>query len=132
TKPTERHFMKRIFNQLNSPLAAIALSGAVVLAGSAVAFSQKPKAESFSPPAVDERPIARDLGVHGSFAPVVKKVAPGVVKVFTTTKVHNTSFNGNMPGDMDDMLRRFFGDHFQGRTPRHNLPMPRQEGIGSG
>jgi serine protease Do len=126
--------MKRLFNQLNSRLTAIALGAAVVLAGSAVAFSQKPKAEVFTPPAVDERPIARDLGGHGSFAPVVKKVAPGVVKVFTTTKVHNTSFNGNgMPGDMDDLFRRFFGDQFQGRMPRRNMmPMPRQEGIGSG
>src|SRR5690242_9779893 len=128
-------FMKRLFNQLNSRLTAIALGAAVVLAGSAVAFSQKPKAESFTPPAVDERPIARDIGGHGSFAPVVKKVAPGVVKVFTTTKVHNTSYNGmpGAPGDMDDIFRRFFGDQFQGRIPRRNMvPMPRQEGIGSG
>src|SRR5579859_3543939 len=93
-RTTKTHFMKRVFNQLNSRLAVIALSGAVVLAGSAVAFSQKPKAE-FPPPAVDERPIPRDVGGHMSFAPVVKKVAPGVVKVFTTTKVHNTSYNGN-------------------------------------
>jgi serine protease Do len=124
--------MKRLFNQLNSRFTAIALGGAVVLAGSAVAFSQKPKSESFTPPAVDERPIARDGDGHGSFAPVVKKVAPGVVKVFTTTKVHNTSYN-NMPGNMDDLFRRFFGDQFQGRMPRRNMmPMPRQEGIGSG
>src|SRR5947207_8027806 len=125
--------MKRIFTQLNSRITAIALGGAVVLAGSAVAFSQKPKAESFIPPAVDERPIAREVGSHTSFAPVVKKVAPGVVKVFTTTKVHNTSYNGGMPGDMDDLFRRFFGNQFQGRTPKRNMmPMPRQEGIGSG
>ena len=125
--------MKRIFAQLNSRLTAIALGGAIVLGGSAVAFSQKPKAESFTPPAVDERPIAREVGGRGSFSPVVKKVAPGVVKVFTTTKAHNTSFNGNgMPGDMDDLFRHFFGDQFQGRMPRRNMPMPRQEGIGSG
>lgn len=125
--------MKRVFNQLNNRLAALALGGAIVLAGSAVAFSQKPKAESFTPPVVDERPIPRDVGGHMSFAPVVKKVAPAVVKVFTTTKVHNTSYNGNgMPGDMDDLFRRFFGDQFHGRMPRRNLPAPRQEGIGSG
>jgi serine protease Do len=33
---------------------------------------------------------------------------------------------------MDDMMRRFFGDEPQGRTPRRNQPMPRQQGIGSG
>ena len=125
--------MKRVFNQLNNRLAALALGGAVVLAGSAVAFSQKPKPESFTPPVVDERPIPRDLSGHTSFSPVVKKVAPGVVKVFTTTKVHTTSYNGNgMPGDMDDLFRRFFGDQFQGRVPRRNFQVPRQEGIGSG
>src|SRR5437773_3951032 len=61
----------------------------------------------------------------------VKKVAPAVVKVFTTTRVHNTGFNG-MPDNMDDMLRRFFGDQFEGRTPRRNHGTTRQEGIGSG
>ena len=55
------------------------------MAGSAVAFSQKPKAEKFSAPPVDETPIPREIGGHSSFSPVVKKVAPGVVKVFTST-----------------------------------------------
>jgi serine protease Do len=130
----EDTFMKKTFSRLNSRFAALALGGAVVVAGSAVAFSQKPKGESFTPPTVDERPIARDTDSHSSFAPVVKKVTPAVVKVFTTTKVHNTSYNGMPQGDMDDMLRRFFGDQFQGQQhmPRRNMQMPRQEGIGSG
>src|SRR5262249_1667044 len=78
--------MKRIFQSLRNRIAAIALGGAVVLAGSALAFTQKPKAEKVNLPPVDERPIARDANGHSSFAPVVKKVAPGVVKVFTTTR----------------------------------------------
>ncbi len=125
--------MKRIFQRVSNRLTALAVGGAVVLAGSAVAFTQKPKAESFSPPPVDERPITRDLGGRTSFAPVVKKVTPGVVKVYTTTRVHNTAFNGPGPGDMDDLLRRFFGDQVpNGRMPRRNLEVPRQQGIGSG
>src|SRR5439155_21131101 len=61
----------------------------------------------------------------------VKKVPPGVVKVFTTTKVHNTSYSG--PPGMDDMLRRFFGDDFELRVPKRNSNVePRQRGIGSG
>ena len=103
----------------------------MVLAGSALAFSQNPKAENFNAPPVDERPIARDAGGHESFAPVVKKVAPGVVKVFTTMKAHNTSFNGST-GDMDDLFRHFFGDQFGGRMPKHSMEVPRQQGIGSG
>jgi hypothetical protein len=52
--------MKRIFQNLSNRMAAIALGGAVVLAGSALAFTQKPKAENVNLPPVDERPIARD------------------------------------------------------------------------
>src|SRR3989441_3364563 len=125
----------KIFEKVTNRMAAVALGAAVVLAGSALAFTQKPKAENFHAPPLDERPIARDPGGHASFAPMVKKVAPAVVKVFTTTRMHNTSFNGapnGAPDGMDDMLRRFFGDQFEGRSPRRNLNMPRQTGIGSG
>jgi serine protease Do len=131
---TEKKFiMKRIFPNLSNRLAVFALGGAVIAAGSALAFTEKEKADHQKPSIkipVDERPIARELGGHSSFAPVVKKVAPGVVKVFTTTKVHNTAYNGGQ--DMDDLLRRFFGDQFQGRMPRPNSEMPHQQGIGSG
>ncbi len=122
----------KLFNSVNSRLAALALSGAV-LAGSALAFTQKPKAESSRGPInvqVDERPIARELGGHTSFAPVIKKVAPGVVKVSTSTKIHNTAFSG--PPGMEDLMRRFFGDESQGRAPRRNFGTPRQQGVGSG
>ena len=112
-------------------MAAIALGGAVVLAGSALAFTQKPKAENVNLPPVDERPISRDANGHSSFAPVVKKVAPGVVKVFTTTRMQNTGYNDGAPDGMNDMLRRFFGDQFEFRGPRRGN-MPRQQGIGSG
>src|SRR5215831_6277463 len=126
--------MKNVFKTFNNRFSAIALGGALALAGSAVAFSQKPKAESFDAPAVDETPITRDANGHNSFAPVVKKVTPGVVKVFTTTKVHNTAFNGDQDSGMDEMLRRFFGDQprGQGRMPHRNFGPQRQEGIGSG
>ncbi|HTL16617.1 MAG TPA: DegQ family serine endoprotease [Patescibacteria group bacterium] len=124
--------MRNLIRKLSNKATAVALGGAVVLAGSAVAFTQKPKAEHFSAPPVDETPLPREVGGHSSFAPVVKKVAPGVVKVFTTTKLHNTAFNG-APDGMDDMLRRFFGDQFPGgRGQRREFGMPRQQGIGSG
>ena len=124
--------MKRIFQKVSNRIAALTLGGAVVLAGSALAFTQKPKAENFNAPPLDERPISREAGSHASFAPVVKKVAPAVVKVFTTTRIHNTGFNGMPDNNMDDMLRRFFGEQFEGRTPRRNRGTSRQEGIGSG
>src|SRR5579862_6711404 len=125
--------MKNLFQNVSNRAAAIALGGALAVAGSAIAFAQKPKAEQFKAPTVDETPLPREIGGHSSFAPVVKKVAPGVVKVFTTTKLHNTAFNGAPDGGMDDLMRRFFGDPFQGRNPgRRQFGTPRQEGIGSG
>src|SRR5580765_4577611 len=127
--------MKRLFLPVSNRLAALTVSGALVLAGSALAFTEKNKSESKQPTVnipVDERSINRDLGSHNSFAPVVKKVTPGVVKVFTTTKVHNTAYNGDQDFGTDEMLRRFFGDQFRGRTPHRNFGAQRQEGIGSG
>ncbi len=42
--------MKRIFQHLGNRLTAVALGGAVVLAGSALAFTQKPKPEKLFGP----------------------------------------------------------------------------------
>src|SRR5258705_534773 len=126
--------MRNIFSYKGGRFAALGLGAALVLAGSAVAFTQKPKSSTPEVP-VDERPLARELGNHNSFAPIVKKVAPGVVKVFTTAKIHNTAYSGEGAPGMDDLMRRFFGDGSQGRMPRRNIPnmpMPRQQGIGSG
>lgn len=122
--------MKQLFRPLSKRTTALVLGVAIALAGSAVAFTQKPKAP-FSGPPLDERPIAREMGGHNSFAPVVKKVAPGVVKVVTITKVRNMSYDG-APGDMNDFLRRFFGQGFPDQAPQGRMEVPRQEGIGSG
>src|SRR5215470_14065529 len=130
--------MKPILNGVGNRLAALALGGAIVAAGSALAFSQKPKAASLNVP-VDEHPITREAGGRNSFAPVVKKVTPAVVKIVTEARIHNTAMSGAGPQPgMDDLMRRFFGDDFDGRmmprAPRgqHNYRMPRQEGLGSG
>src|SRR5215471_18701252 len=132
--------MKLILKGMGNRFAALALGGAIVAAGSALAFSQKPKAASLNVP-VDEKPITRELGGRNSFAPVVQKVTPAVVKIVTEARIHNTSMSGSGPGsqpDMDDLMRRFFGDNSEGRMmpgmPRgqHNYRMPRQEGLGSG
>src|SRR5262245_33070248 len=129
--------MKQMFNHVSNRLTGMALGAAIVLAGTAVAFTQKPNSKPSANIPVDERPITRDLGGRASFAPVVKKVTPGVLKVFTTTRAHNTAFTpengGGGPGD--DMLRRFFGDNFQGQGQgrmHRNFNAPRQQGIGSG
>jgi serine protease Do len=119
--------------QTNHPirrLAVLAASGAAVVASVALFIAPRSKAQSVLLPPVDERPLVRDSSNHASFAPVVKRVSPGVVKVFTTTKVHRTAYSGQ-PG-MEDMLRHFFGDDSQGRMPRQDRNAPHQQGVGSG
>ncbi len=80
---------------------------------------------------VDERPLAREARFTTSFAPVVHRVAPTLVNVFTTKTIRNS-----MP-DMrqffeDPLYQRFFGTPFggngQGRQPRTF----KQRSLGSG
>ena len=122
--------MREQTNQPVRRLAVLAVSGAMLITSVALFLPPKSKAQSVLLPPVDERPLARDLSGHASFAPVVKKVSPGVVKVFTTTKVHQTAYSGQ-PG-MDDFMRRFFGDEFPGRNSRRERGTPLQQGVGSG
>jgi len=57
-------------------------------------------------PAVAEQPQQTREGIVTTFAPVVEKVAPSVVTVFTTQTVSRgqTAFSLS-----DDVLRQFFG-----------------------
>jgi serine protease Do len=124
--------MKRISMNINPRLAALLIGGAVVVAGSALALPHNKAAPSADELKLLEAPPPAHLAAtpRYSFAPVVKQVGPAVVKVFTTTRVHNTAYGG--PPGMDDLMRRFFGDESQGRAPNRNFRPPRQEGIGSG
>ena len=65
---------------------------------------------------------------HGSYAPVIKKVTPAVVKIVTTSKMENDSMQ-QMPFN-DPFWRRFFGDQFGGAMPQQGPQI--QHGLGSG
>jgi serine protease Do len=128
--------MNNIFRRITPRLLTLALGGAVV-AGSALAYTEKSKSDSHNPPVkvvVDDRPLAREMGGRASFAPVVKKVSAGVVKVFTTTHSKNPVMpradlqSGNGP---DEFWRHFFGPDFDAPGSRR-FGQPRQQGIGSG
>jgi len=125
--------MKHIFEHLRNRAGALALGGAVAAAGAALAITPTSQAGAHNPPVkveVDERPVARETAGRTTFAPVVKKVSPGVVKVFTTTKARQVPFTA--PPEMDDFFRRFFGEPFGERPQRRFHGVPRQEGVGSG
>jgi serine protease Do len=97
-------------------LAAVLLSGPV---------PAEAKTNSAPKLTVQETPINRDIKAATSVAPVVKKVGPSVVNIYSTVTIHerpNQLFN-------DPMFRRFFGEQFGGQgEPRTR----REQSLGSG
>ncbi|HUR45876.1 MAG TPA: DegQ family serine endoprotease [Candidatus Saccharimonadales bacterium] len=119
-------------NRFTPAARSVLLGVALILGASGLAWSRLAH-EDDSPAkviplsvAVDERPIAREGKAITSFAPVVKKVTPSVVKVMVTGKAEKSPGMDNLPEE----FRRFFGDSFGGG--RRSGPMPRQRGLGSG
>ena len=91
--------------------------------GSTLAFSKLAENETAKAPpvrlVVDEAPVKRDGHFTTSFAPVVKKIAPAVVNVFTTTAPKKQKLqNYQNPLFDDPFFRRFFGDGFSEGQPR--------------
>ena len=127
--------MSTISNRIMKRTSTLALAGVILAAAAALGFSQKLEIGTNAPAgpvrlSIDNRPVERSGKFTTSFAPVVKKVAPSVVKVSTTSKV-DTSMGD--PSQFDDsFLRRFFGDQMPGRGFHHNAPSMRQHGVGSG
>ena len=117
--------MKKILGNFNVRLLALGLGAAALVAGSALAVSHtdtaKPKATSASAKVeVDESPLPRAAGPYTSFAPIVKKVAPGVVKIVVTSKVTNASVPEGF-GLNDPFWRHFFGDQSGRQMPNRQL-----------
>lgn len=127
--------MKKIFYSMNSRTGGLILAAGLVLAGSAVAFDSTSKDKAQHPPAnvpMDESAVSRDSLPHGSYAPVVKKVTPAVVKIVTTTKVNESAMQQDMPGFDDQFWRRFFGDQAHRGFPNGQSSPQFQHGLGSG
>lgn len=74
--------------------------------------------------AVAQEPARTSQGAIASFAPIIEKVAPTVVTVFTTQSVSQTVLPFPFS---DDALREFFGGQLPQRQGKQTL-----EGLGSG
>ena len=105
--------------------------------GSSMAFSRLAENDDAKAPVrlvVEEAPVKRDGRFTTSFAPMIKKVSPAVVNVFTTTAARQNTSQNRSPFD-DPFFRRFFGDDLPGGLPngeQRRFRMPRQNGLGSG
>jgi serine protease Do len=78
---------------------------------------------------VDTTPINRAGQSPASYAPVVKKAAPSVVNIYSTTIVHMRQRYWN-PFYNDPFFRQFFGDQFGPGGSREITR--REESLGSG
>ena len=112
---------------------AALLGGTSLLMVTLLAFTTGTQAKGNPKPAtlsleVSDVPVTRDGKFATSFAPVVKKVAPSVVKVSVTAKGQPAELSGRGRPD----LRRYFGeDENRPQSPRP-FRAPKQHGVGSG
>jgi serine protease Do len=107
-----------LFNRRRALWAASTLVIAGVFAAGAQSSTDKVEIKR------DPQPVYRGPLEPGSFSPIVKQVAPSVVKITTATKARRV--NTQFPGFDHPMFRQFFG----GRVPE--IQQPPQSGLGSG
>ena len=79
---------------------------------------------------VDNTPIVRQTQGITSFAPIVKKVAPSVVNIYSTHIVHQRLYRNPFLGD--PLFRQFFGGQMpEGGSGGREITR-REESLGSG
>jgi serine protease Do len=105
----------------------LAIGGAAFLAtGTALALNAGASPSSEHPPLnlkVDTTPVNRTQDLPGSYAPIVQKVAPSVVKIFVSSSVPNHQL---LSGPDQNFFQNFFGEMPQGSGPEL------EHGLGSG
>jgi serine protease Do len=122
-------------NYLSRKLTALLMAGAVVAGSYAVvltvhATDQQSKAKSIGL-IVDDRPLAHDVKLSTSFAPIVKQVAPSVVKVEVEIAGKETQAGPGLPDD--PAFRQFFGNQFGNQFfGQRKMYTPPEQGVGSG
>ncbi len=109
------------------------LGGVCLMTASLVAFTPSKDSPSKADPLhlqVNDAPISTAGRGFPSFAPIIKTVAPSVVKVSVASQPKARRME--MPGGMD--LRRFFGPGAQlpEELQQQQRRMPKEQGVGSG
>src|SRR5665213_652208 len=103
-------------------LSGVLLGGGVAVVSTVHASDHDAKTKSINL-IVDDRPLPTDVKQNTSFAPIIKKVAPSVVKVEVKIASKEVQMDGNgMP--QNPLFRQFFGNRKMFSPPEH--------GVGSG
>jgi serine protease Do len=124
--------MKKLFHSVRGRalLLALGLAAGGSLAWSATALKAGAPSVSVN---VDSKPIASaNTALGPSYSPVVKKVAPSVVKVQVSERAKLVSTQELPPFLNQPGFREFFGDQFGQSGRRGSVRQPAQEGLGSG
>jgi serine protease Do len=132
--------MKRAIREYAHQTRLAIILAAVLGAGAQFAFqSVRATDEKANKPVpqlhVNTAPVNREAKTTTSFASVVKKVSPSVVRVDITGKAKDVPMEMGEGSPFDNpMFRRFFGDQFQGQgqARRGKMHTPREHGVGSG
>jgi serine protease Do len=133
--------MKRAIREYAHKTRLAIILAAVLGAGAQFAFqSVRATDQKGNKPAiqlhVDQAPVNREAKTTTSFASVVKKVSPSVVRVDITGKAKDMPIDMGEGSPFDNpFLRRFFGDQLpqqQGRRGNRMQRTPREHGVGSG
>ena len=125
------------FNLMNPTSASTSLwrrasvvAGVTVLTGSLLAFTPAMKGKNAPLHLqVTDAPAVENAKMFPSLSPVVKKVAPSVVKVSVTTQAKAAM--AEAPG-MPDLRQFFGGGGFEMPGGRRQMRMPKEQGVGSG
>jgi serine protease Do len=134
--------MKRAIREYAHKTRLAIVLAAVLGAGAQFAFQNVRATDEKAPKAVphlhvDQAPMNREAKTTTSFAAVVKKVSPSVVRVDITGKAKDAPMEMAEGSPFDNpMFRRFFGDQLppqqQGRRGGRMQHAPREHGLGSG
>jgi len=113
-------------------LSILLAGGAVLSVATGFALSGNENNQSAQNPPlnvqVDNTPLARDVKEGTSFAQIVKKVAPSVVKIFVTIKGQSNPLSSSEL----DFFRRFFGPDGSNSVDPGRSQSPAEHGLGSG
>jgi len=118
-----------LFSRLAARVLTFAMPMALTLTPALIPVQAQTAPASEPQLQVDASPLQRASGAISSYAPIVEKVDPSVVTVFTTSKEvpNRNRFNGN------PMFRHFFGIPDEGgQNGDQGGGQEREQGLGSG
>jgi serine protease Do len=130
-KANKEFIVKRSINRLRLGTLLLGGMGLSAVTGLALSPASNNGDETGKAPLQireDDKPLVRDVKDGTSFASIVQKVAPSVVKVFVTMK---SSENPVANPDME-FFRRFFGGDGLNQMNPEQPNSPTEHGLGSG